>query len=279
MIDPSIGGATSATVKVEDTGLAAISLSSRIPEFWTDQPRAWFIQLEATLAPQKLSDHAKYDLVVSKVSKDVILQITDILIKPPEEGKFACLKSRLLSIFEESESRQIQKLIGEMELGDQRPSQLLRRMRDLARGKINDDTLTVLWQNLLPTPIRGVLAVIETKDLDKLATVADKVLENSRSGQILEVSPQPPPSLASSSNNKLEEEITKLTQRIARLERGRSLFRQKGNFRRFSRSRSRGQQRDSKNPLCYYHRNYKEKAHKCVPPCSWKSRPDPAQEN
>lgn len=261
-------------VKVEDTGLAAISLSSRVPEFWTDQPRAWFIQLEATLAPQKLGDHAKYDLTVSKLSKEVILQITDILVSPPEEGKYIALKSRLLSIFEESQNRQIQKLIGEMELGDQRPSQLLRRMRDLARNKINDDTLMVLWQNLLPTSVRGVLAVIETKDLDKLSTVADKVLENSRSSNVAEVSP----STATSSANSIEAEIVKLTQRIANLERGRSTSRYRNNFRNRSRSRSQGPQHRRKK-LCYYHYRYKVKANKCIQPCAWKNLSDTVPEN
>nr|XP_037870021.1 uncharacterized protein LOC110385715 isoform X4 [Bombyx mori] len=61
-----------------------------------------------------------------------------------------------------------------MELGDQKPSQLLRRMRDLARDKIPDDTLRVLWQGHLPAPVRTVLAITETKDMEKLAAAADK---------------------------------------------------------------------------------------------------------
>ncbi|KAL4704145.1 hypothetical protein ACJJTC_012961 [Scirpophaga incertulas] len=56
-----------------------------------------------------------------------------------------------------------------MDLGEQKPSQLLRRMRVLARDKISDDTLRVLWQGHLPNTVRAVLAVTETKDLDSLA--------------------------------------------------------------------------------------------------------------
>ncbi|GBP69252.1 hypothetical protein EVAR_56796_1 [Eumeta japonica] len=80
----------------------------------------------------------------------------------------------------ESETRQLQKLLSELKLGDQRPSQLLRRMRDLARTKIPDDTLRVMWTEHLSTAVRAVLAVSDTKDLDNLAAVADKIIENTR---------------------------------------------------------------------------------------------------
>ncbi|KAL4718548.1 hypothetical protein ACJJTC_006432 [Scirpophaga incertulas] len=86
-------------------------------------------------------------------------QVTDILIKPPENDKYKAQKERLLTLFEESASWQVQKLIGEMELGHQRPSQLLRRMRNLAQEKVPDDTLKVLWQSHLPTTVKGILAV------------------------------------------------------------------------------------------------------------------------
>ncbi|KAL4718012.1 hypothetical protein ACJJTC_012837 [Scirpophaga incertulas] len=74
-----------------------------------------------------------------------------------------------------------------MELGDQKPSQLLRRMRDLARGKIPDHTLRILWQNHLPPSVRAVLAVTEAADMDNLATVADKIMETMSLPQVAEI--------------------------------------------------------------------------------------------
>ncbi|XP_063834898.1 uncharacterized protein LOC135084085 [Ostrinia nubilalis] len=166
--------------------LAAVTVSSRLPDFWQDQPRLWFIQIEAILKPQKLSDEAKFNLIVTKLGKDVIKQVSDILLSPPETDKFGTLKSRLLTVYEESENRQLQKLLSEIELGDQKPSQLLRYMRDLARGKIPDDTLNIMWQGHLPSSARAVLAVTDVKDLESLATIADKVLENTRPLQVSE---------------------------------------------------------------------------------------------
>ncbi|GBP91735.1 hypothetical protein EVAR_92012_1 [Eumeta japonica] len=72
---------------------------------------------------------------------------------------------------------QLQKLLSEVELGDQ-GRRLLRRMRDLVRTKIPDNTLRVMWTGHLPTAVRAVLAVSDTKDLDNLAAVADKIIEN-----------------------------------------------------------------------------------------------------
>lgn len=34
-------------------GVAIISVSAKIPEFWVDMPRLWFIQFESVMAPQK----------------------------------------------------------------------------------------------------------------------------------------------------------------------------------------------------------------------------------
>ncbi|GBP29802.1 hypothetical protein EVAR_94642_1 [Eumeta japonica] len=86
------------------------------------------------------------------------------------------------SLYEVIDGRQqLQKLSSEVQLGDQRPPQLLRRVRDLARTqKIPDDTLRVMWTGHLPTAVRAVLAASDTKDRDNLAAVADKIIENTR---------------------------------------------------------------------------------------------------
>lgn len=257
-------------VKCEDAGLAAISLSSRIPEFWTDQPRVWYIQLEALLAPQKLGDAAKFNLVVTKLGKEVIQQVTDILISPPADGSYELLKRKLLAIYEESENRQIQKLIGEMELGEQKPSQLLRKMQDLARGRIGDETLIVLWQNHLPASVRGVLAATEATDPDRLATVADKVVENMRPQQVSVVT------AAHSHDSMILAEIAKLSARMDQMQRSRPQNRRgRGGFRGRSRSRGRSGSRARRTPdspdwLCTYHYRFRTRATRCEQPCSWK---------
>ncbi|XP_049886961.1 uncharacterized protein LOC126381520 [Pectinophora gossypiella] len=138
--------------------LALISVSSKIPEFWTEMPRVWFAQFDTIMAPQKQGDDAKFSMVVSKLGKDAVRQVTDILISPPTANKYTALKERLLSVYEESEERQFQKLVSEMELGDQKPSSLLRRMQELAQNtKVANQTLLNLWTSRLPVHVRAVL--------------------------------------------------------------------------------------------------------------------------
>lgn len=253
--------------------LAPVTVSSRIPEFWCDQPRLWFVQCEAILGQQKVGDVTKFNLVVAKLGKECIQQVSDILLKPPEVKKYETLKARLLAVYEESENRQFQKLLSEMELGDQKPSQLLRRMRDLARGKICDETLCLMWQGHLPASVRGVLAVCDGEDFEKLAAIADKVMENSQPLHIAAVQ-------ASSSNVDnafLISEISKLSMQMKELQRGRSNFR-KQSHRPMSRSASR---RRNLNPrrtpesadwLCFYHHRFRNRATKCIEPCAWKNK-------
>ncbi|XP_045453774.1 uncharacterized protein LOC123666900 [Melitaea cinxia] len=259
-----------AAMQNDSSGLASITVSSRIPEFWCDKPRLWFVQTDAILGPQKLSDESKYNLVVAKLGKEVIQQVSDILLKPPETKKFEALKSRLLQVYEESEIRQFQKLLSEMELGDQKPSQLLRKMKDLARDKIPDETLSIMWQGHLPASVRAVLAVTDVKNLENLAAIADKVMETSRSQQISEIRAN-----TSSSNDTalILAEIAKLNLRINDLESKKSTFR---NHIRRARSRSTSRQRnmrrrapDSADWLCSYHYRYRNRAKKCIEPCAW----------
>ncbi|CAF4741502.1 unnamed protein product [Pieris macdunnoughi] len=62
-------------IKPEFSDVSAISVTSRIPEFWTDQPRVWFIRAEAVLGPQKTADEAQFQIVVSKLGKEAVKKL------------------------------------------------------------------------------------------------------------------------------------------------------------------------------------------------------------
>lgn len=165
------------TVKVEDKDVAQITTKTQIPEFWTDKPRLWFGQFEVIVADQKLGERKKFNLVVAKLSKNSVQEVSDLILQPPEDKQYAVLKERLLSVYEESDSQRIRKLMKGIDLGDQKPSQLLRKMKDLSRGKFPDDTLRIMWSEHLPATVRTVLSTSEVTDLKKLAEQADKIME------------------------------------------------------------------------------------------------------
>lgn len=260
--------------------LSAISLASKIPDFWQDQPRLWFLQVEAILAQQKAGDQSNYNMVVAKLGKEAIQQVADILEKPPEENKFSTLKARLLSVYEETEAKRLQQLMSDMELGDQRPSQLMRRMRDLARDKIPDDTLIYFWQGHLPPSVRAVVASADSKNLESLASIADKVMETFKPNEVAAIQGSSRQLRQTSASDFITAELAKINNRISELAkssvRGRSRERNSAQGR--ARSRSRNKSRSGKTPnspdwLCFYHYRYKTKANKCVQPCAWKGQP------
>ncbi|KAH9635572.1 hypothetical protein HF086_003186 [Spodoptera exigua] len=180
--------------------LAAIGLASRVPPFWTDMPKMWFQQFESVMGPQHQSEQVKYDMVVSKLGKEELCQVADLISNPPEQHRYTSLKNKLIKIFEASAEAQFHKLVSEMELGQQRPSQLLTKMNELAKNSAAaGDTVKNLWLSRLPAWVRAILATNkdDTK-LDDLAETADKIMDNMRSGELLAINTNTAPGTSTS---------------------------------------------------------------------------------
>lgn len=260
-----------------------ISVKSRIPQFWRDKPRLWFAQFETMVANQKLSDENKFGLVVAQLEKVDVEQISDIIMSLPNTGRYEQTKKRLLSVYEESENKQLQKLLNEVELGDQRPSQLLRRMRDLARNKLPDETLRMLWMSHLPASTRAVLSVSMESNLDSLAAMADKMDEQTKEINSIcscshgsNNSHQP---TTSKTEDRLINMIESLSREVAELKMDRSRSHYRRPYR--SRFRSRSHSRSSKNTvdICYFHKKFGKEAYRCRSPCNFENKNKHTQEN
>lgn len=255
--------------------LAAIGVSNKLPDFWVDMPRLWFAQFEAVMAPQKQGEDTKFNMVIAKLGRDSIQQVSDLLTSPPAENKYAALKERLLQVYEESAERQFQKLVSELELGAQKPTHLLRRMKELGRpAQVSDQTLKSLWLSRMPSSVRAVIAVCQDQSLDSLAAIADKIVENGRSYEIAtvndstaQVSPGPLTELVNQMN-KLALEVASLRSEVQQNRRSRS--RSRPSYRSRSRSRKRRAPGDP-GWLCRFHYRYKSKATRCEQPCAWRT--------
>lgn len=116
----------------------------------------------------------------------------------------------------------------------------------------------------MPQQVQAILSVSD-EELDKLAAMADKILDVSRF-ETCSLSPGVE-AIASSSNNynNLLKKVEELTKQIAHLSSSNRNFRSRSNS-RGNRSQSRGR---SNNGLCWYHDRYAEKASKCVSPCNY----------
>lgn len=289
--------------------VSAISLSLRVPPFWRDQPLLWFCSFEAATADLKRSQAQLAQMVIAQLEKQDIQNIADLIYSPPEQNYYQAIKDRLISLYEESNSAQAKKLLSQVELGEQKPSQLLRKMQNLNREKFPESTIQMMWLDHLPPHVRSVLTVSEAfkikTTLDDLALLADKMMEHTPSSHVAAISSPipststyPPPLLPPSQSTYQQHphldtqyligEIRRLSLEVAELrsrprennDRRNSRFRRR--FPSHSRPRSASQSQDrSRNnspmPYCYYHRRFGMDANKCTPPCNFKPINTPSE--
>ena len=169
-----------------------------------------------------------------------------------------------------------------VEIGDEKPSLFLQRLKNLAGGQCNDNVLKTLFMEQLPDNIRAVLAISEVTDLNKLASQADKVADIVKPS-IMAVARAEPTSSSTNMNDRIEE-LTKMVQSLSKRfdkhasnQRSRSRSRSRSkNFQKRSSSRGNDSTEDG---FCYYHSRFGEKSWQCKPPCTWKKAIAPKPEN
>lgn len=253
----------------------SVSLHSRISPFWRELPRIWFTQFESITAPQKLSQETKFDLVISKLGKEELCSVSDLLEETPRN--FSALKTRLIAECQESSDQQFDRLINEPQLGEQRPSQLYRRMAAISKNaNVDIETVKKLWLRRLPIAVRTALIAQDEKDSEKMIALADRIAETSRQGIVAELKTTVP----NESDTDLVKEIRDMAAQFQQL-RGevseikrqekpgsgpRANWYSQPNRVPFSSAPRR------QNVLCNYHRRFGRFARNCQRPCSWQDR-------
>lgn len=76
--------------------------------------------------------------MVSALKTEITEHAFDLIMTPPAEEPYTQLKTRPVKKFEETEVLKTTKLVEGCELGDRKPSALLRETRDLAGGRVSD---------------------------------------------------------------------------------------------------------------------------------------------
>ncbi|GFQ77748.1 transposon Ty3-I Gag-Pol polyprotein, partial [Trichonephila clavata] len=215
--------------------------------------------------------------------QETLSSVSDILFKPPATNKYNELKERLIAEFSDSANKQIRKLLSELQLGDDKPSHLLRKMRVLASGaSLNDDFLKTLWLQRLPSEMQSILSV-SSETLENLAELADKIAEV-RTDPFLNVSvmdkstssnPALPTNPREDLPNPLYQEVVALRQQVDALSqqfqrfsgwKSRNRSRTRSNF---SRNTTRSQEREGSSEICYYHSKFGRHAKRCRSPCRY----------
>ena len=115
-------------------------------------------KVEAQFATRNVTRQlTKFHYVADSLTPEMAADVRDILIRPPEDEPNDTLKEVLTRRTTLSASKRLEQLLSAEELGDRKPTQLLRRMQQLLGDKspLMDDKLFI---QLLPPSIRVVLA-------------------------------------------------------------------------------------------------------------------------
>ncbi|XP_075163295.1 uncharacterized protein LOC142235932 [Haematobia irritans] len=228
----------------------------KIPRFWREHPLLWFAQVEAQFALYRIGDErTKYHILVAELDTELLTHVSDIVLNPPNDV-YSQIKNRLIEHFSVSEENRIKRLLNNMEIGQKKPSLLLREMRSLSNGGVTEDFLRTMWMQRLPSHSQAILST-STESLDNLAKMADKIADISTSGSVSEITQGKTFDFTS-----MCKQIEMLTLSVEEI--------QKRLSRNSSRGRSRSKKRDmSQHEVCYYHRRFGKHAKKCRKPCSF----------
>lgn len=262
-----------ASNRIPDNDIQVISaarISVKAPPFWRANPALWFCQLEAQFDLNRInSDRSRYNTVVAAIESSILHQVSDLVLNPPEAGLYIALKTRLLDVFAESEQSRLKKLLGEIELGEQKPTSLLREMRNLAGDSITADLLKTLWLQRLPSNIQGILS-ISSEGIEALAIMADKIYETSA---------RTSDGGSFSRSTEYQNQILSLSRQIAEMQ---THLSRRDRSETHSRSRSKtpnpkfkNKSDDTDQRVCWYHNRWGDKATSCVGKCTYKSKGKP----
>lgn len=256
----------------EDPPVAAVAsvgaISLKLPPFWPADPDMWFAQVEAQFATRGITvEKTRFDYIIAALSPDTATEVRDLILAPPTDSPYTTLKRELIRRTAGSNQQKLQKLLNDVELGDRKPSHLLRRMRQLwCGGDADDALLRELFLQRLPNSVRMVLASSGTGiPLDNLAEMADRIMEVSTPA--IAAVHAPPMSPASNDLNSLRAEVRQLQELVKSLTFSSRDSRRRSPTPARRRSPSPAHQPSRDSTLCWYHQRFGDAATKCRPPC------------
>jgi hypothetical protein len=300
--------ATTATQATETPHILA-AVSTKIPAFWPNDPELWFAQVEAQFTASRITlSQTKFNHIISTLSTEVATEVRDVILNPPIEQPYEHLRKTLLERTSQTQRQRLQKLLSSEELGDRRPTQLLRAMEQLlgqAAATFDQRMLLQLFMQRLPQNIQQILAG-NAPDLSvqQVADMADRMMDVYQP-QIAGIKQSP--EIHTVRQHALSEQISALTAQLNIL--SFNMKRQFDAMREFdvishrprmqSEQRSRPQfpRRQSPHPnrhtahnanpapplprpaststQCWYHQRFGAQATKCLQPCSSGNNPNP----
>jgi len=247
----------------------------RVPEFNAADPEMWFAVVEAYFTKARVTDsQQRYLDVVSSLPPRYASEVRDIIMCPLDNESYAKLKRELIKRLCDTQEEKTLKLLENVVMEDEKPTQYLRRLQALAGSAVPEDLLRTLWLRGIPEKLKPTMATQAGKTLPEMAEVADAVYS---------LLPARPTIHETTTEVSLHTHIQNLTQQVSALKiqmaamashvqevssgsRGRPCRPSRPR----SRSRTRSRPREPRpEGMCWYHWTFKDKANKCTAPCTW----------
>lgn len=149
-----------------------------IPAMSENNIDAYFMSIEFWFRASGITDdNRKYYTVMSQITPTRLIELRAIIEAVPNAQKYNYIKAALTSHFAESEQRRLRRVLSEMPLGDNRPSQLYHSMQRVAGNTLTENALVELWSTRLPTHTHAAIAASTATVTEKLK-IADAITES-----------------------------------------------------------------------------------------------------
>jgi hypothetical protein len=122
-----------------------VASSLRMPEFNASDPEMWFAVVEAYFSKARVMDEQqRYLDVVSSLPPRYASEVRDIIMRPLDNDSYATLKRDLIKRLCSTQEEKTHKLLENVVMEDEKPSQYLRRLQALAGSAVPADLLRTL---------------------------------------------------------------------------------------------------------------------------------------
>lgn len=266
------GGSENGGERSLSTGSDTFRVGMKVPPFYAHDPQLWFAQIEGHFVLSGITvDNTKFHYALSYLDAQYAKEVRDIIISPPTQNKFETLKNELIKRLCDSREKEVKQLLTEEELGDRKPSQFLRHLKQLAGTDVPESFLKSIWTSRLPMNMQTLIASQPLAlTLESLAELADRIKD--LAPNTLQVASTSRDSAMDGMAKQIAE-LTKQVQALAsgRNSRPRSNQRANNHFNGRSQSHTRSESSYRKYPVCWYHSKFGEKSTRCIKPCDYHS--------
>nr|VZI19315.1 unnamed protein product [Spirometra erinaceieuropaei] len=240
-----------------------------LPSVWLGDISLWLRTVESRFALRQITrEDTNFHYIVTALPMDIATDLRDIIGCPPTEAPYTALKEALISRISLSTQKRLQRLISEEDLGNRKPTQLLRRLDQSADGQKLDATMfKQLFLQRLPPSVQAILVPnIPSSTVQMLAETADRILEYY----------QPPVTVNVASRSTTAPTIDDVVKRLDALTLEVSQLRATRVYNLRSPAISRRPRPPTPNQptvdgFYWYNHSYGSNAHRCHSPCNYKT--------